>query len=294
MYIQSITFILERYYGIDTAHQIHQSFSNALQEEYSCYFLGNSRIYRGIDPDSFTHVQAFNFAHDNDTYNQMYYKLLYLEKHHKPDYLIIGTDYFMFSFLNDSRNYIYTPFLGLAYQHDYISGSYNVFSVLEEFFSDTKYLWKDKRPSTSLLAICKKLLIDPPSVEDLPYQKENGQYIHPGNASPEDIVTRNYEILDIQWEYFLKIIDNCQENGIELYVIMPPTRDAELSSYTLEEINDFDAKIEEALNLKGHYLNCCNLEEFKSYTNYTDITHLNEDAASRFSTYLNEHLPFCV
>ena len=66
-----------KYNGASTAEQINMSFENAVSEEYNCYFLGNSRIYRDINPDVFTTVKSYNFAHDNDSYNQMYYKLLF-------------------------------------------------------------------------------------------------------------------------------------------------------------------------------------------------------------------------
>lgn len=45
--------------------------------------------------DTFTLVNSYNVAHDNDSYSQMYYKLLYLlDNGKKIDYLVIGTDYF--------------------------------------------------------------------------------------------------------------------------------------------------------------------------------------------------------
>ena len=62
----------------NTAEQIKMSFENSIADNYNCYFLGNSRIYRNINPEMMTTVKAYNFGHDNDSYNQMYYKLLYL------------------------------------------------------------------------------------------------------------------------------------------------------------------------------------------------------------------------
>lgn len=273
-----------KYMGENTKQQIERSFRNAVTDDYNCYFLGNSRMYRGINPDLFTGVKAYNFSHDNDSYNQMYYKLLFLEEENKKiDYLVIGTDYFQFSVYGDSRNYIYDRLFGLEYMRDYNS------SIADEIFSDIVYFWKTKRDSAQFII---PYLKGESAGENINYLKDNGQYVVYGNATEEDTVDRYYMIREMQERYFLKIIEYCADNDIELYVIMPPTRDEELASYTKEQMDSFDQMIEDALGerFQGRYLNCCDLPEFKHYSNYTDITHLNAEAADRFSEYLNETL----
>ncbi len=273
-----------KYMGENTKQQIEKSFYNAVADDYNCYFLGNSRIYRDINPDLFTGVRAYNFAHDNDSYNQMYYKLLYLQRENKKiDYLIIGTDYFQFSVCSDSRNYIYDRLFGIDYMKDYNA------SILNEIFVDIVYYWKTKRDSVQF---CFQYLRREPAGEEINYLKENGQYVVYGMATEEDKVERSGTILDIQKEYFVKIVEHCASNGIELYVVMPPVRDAELVSYSKEEMDSFHFMIKEVLGERfgGNYLNCSDLIEFKHYSNYTDITHLNVRAADRFSEYLNDVL----
>ena len=273
-----------KYMGENTQQQIVRSFQNAAAGDYNCYFLGNSRMYRDINPDLFTGLKAYNFAHDNDSYNQMYYKLLFLQEENKKiDYLIIGTDYFQFSFLGDSRNYIYDRLFGLEYMRDYNA------SIADEIFSDIVYFWKTKRNSAQFLIPYFK---GEPAGENISFLKDNGQYVVYSKATDEDTVDRSGSIMGVQKQYFLKIVEFCEANDIELYVIMPPTRDEELASYTKEQMDSFDRMIEDALGERfmGHYLNCCDLPEFKHYSNYTDITHLNAGAADRFSEYLNETL----
>lgn len=275
-----------KYNGENTAQQIEKSFRNAVGEDYDCYFLGNSRIYRDINPDMFTEVNAYNFAHDNDSYNQMYYKLLYLEEEGQEfDYLIIGTDYFQFSFLGDSRNYVYDRWLGIDYMKDYNS------SIMDEIFSDILFFWKTKRASTKF---CIPYFKREPAGEYINYLKDNGQYIAYGEATSNDTIDRNSNILEIQKQYFEKIVAYCEQNDITFYVVMPPTRDEELAAYTQEELNAFHAMMQEVLgeNYSDVYIDCSNLPEFKHYSDYTDITHLKEDAADRFSAYLNEELDF--
>lgn len=270
-----------KYMGENTKQQIERSFRNAAADDYDCYFLGNSRMYRGINPDLFTGVKAYNFSHDNDSYNQMYYKILYLEKENQDiDYLVIGTDYFQFSVYGDSRNYIYDRIFGLDYMKDYNA------SVADEIFSDIVYFWKTKRNSAQFII---PYLKGEAASEQINYMKDNGQYVMYGTATDEDTVERYAMIRDLQKEYFEKIVDYCAEKDIELYVVMPPTRDEELASYTKEQMDSFHLMIEETLGerFEGHYLDCSDLPEFKHYSNYTDITHLNSAAADRFSEYLN-------
>ena len=102
-------------------------------------FYGKFQNIQGNQPGLFTGVKAYNFSHDNDSYNQMYYKLLFLEKKDKKiDYLVIGTDYFQFSVYGDSRNYIYDRLFGLDYMKDYND------SIVDEIFSDIMYFGKQK------------------------------------------------------------------------------------------------------------------------------------------------------
>ena len=111
--------LAESFYGPNTRSQIEMSFDNALKSKATCWFLGNSRIYR-LNPDVIENGHWYNFAHDNDSYNQMYYKLQYLLNNGcEVDTLVIGTDYFQFSVFSDTRNYVYDGLLGEDYVRDY-------------------------------------------------------------------------------------------------------------------------------------------------------------------------------
>src|SRR5688572_9355220 len=78
--------------GPNTKKQIAQSFSHAKEQAYPIVVLGNSRIYRGINPEMFS-VKTFNFAHDDDSYNQMYRKLTWLDSD-SLKVVVMGVDYF--------------------------------------------------------------------------------------------------------------------------------------------------------------------------------------------------------
>lgn len=272
------------YHGLSTEQQIRLSFRNAIKNDYNCYLLGNSRIYRDLNPDKLNNVYAFNFGHDNDNNNQMYYKLLYLlDNGKKIDILIIGTDYFQFSYISDSRNYVYSKLFRDEYNNDYESTEW------ERFLSEWLTQWSAKRLLWSDIKNYIKR-VEPSAT--LPYQRDNGQWIVEGVASLNDTVERDHEILDIQYDYYKRIVEVCEQNNIELYVIMPPARDEELASYTQEEMEYIDEKITEGLGERytGNYYNCSRLPGLTHYTNYIDITHLNEEAADRFSQYVNDKI----
>lgn len=275
-----------KYNGASTAEQINMSFQNAVSEEYNCYFLGNSRIYRDINPDIFTTVKSYNFAHDNDSYNQMYYKLLYLLDHEeKIDYLIIGTDYFQFSFLSDTRNYIYSKLFPEEYSDDFESGSW--IDRQEAYYTR---LWTNKQ---NALPACVRYILRRPAPENVNFQKDNGQYVVNGEADPNATIDRDYTILDIQYDYFIKIIDLCEKENIQMYVIMPPLWEGETASHTEQERKEFNEMITGTLSgtcYSDNYINYSEEEGLSSYTDFIDITHLKPSAADEFSKYINQRI----
>lgn len=266
---------LIKLYGPNTEQQIRISFKNALKYDYDTLILGNSRIYRGINPNKLSQ-KAYNFAHDNDTFNQMYYKLKYVQEHDKlPDTLIMGVDYFQFSIFSGSRNYIYSSVMPKEYMKDY-ERDFNkeVNTILEtkqnEFMLRLKSLNEKKDENAKV-----------------PYLKENGQYIRYRKAGPNETAKRNSEILPIQQEYFEKILEFCSENNIKVFMVMPPTRKNELASYTEEITNKFDEYFKSKENDQVFYLNYSKDERFK-LEDYQDKTHLNIEGADKFSEILGD------
>lgn len=264
--------LLVLYNGPSTEQQITTSFKNALNRDYDLIILGNSRTYRGINPDNFS-ISAYNFSHDNDSYNQIYYKLLYLEsKGKKIKYLVLGVDFFQFSFLSNTRNYVYGEFLGDCYLNDY-----------KDFFFSYKFNYYLDYINPQKIKHLK-------NKNDTPYLKENGQYIKHGILETETFAHRDISRLKIQEKYFEKIINFCQDRNIIVFLVMLPTREKELESYTNEEIVEFNSFIEKYIDNRNiYYLNFCS-EKTLSKNDYSDLTHLNEQGANKFSRILNDSL----
>src|SRR5688572_16880619 len=84
--------VVPKWLGPNTKNQIAQSFNHAKANAYPIVVLGNSRIYRGINPELFS-IKTFNFAHDDDSYNQMFHKLMWLNSD-SLKVVVMGVDYF--------------------------------------------------------------------------------------------------------------------------------------------------------------------------------------------------------
>lgn len=265
--------LLSLAHGPSTKQQIDRSFENADSREYELLILGNSRTYRGINPDYLSY-KAYNFSHDNDAYNQIYFKLKRLiEKKKELKYVILGVDYFQFSMKNDSRNYVYADLLDREYMND--------FEESRIFVKKLEYHLGNIEPKKILTLFEEK---------SKPFLKENGQYITPGIAKESDKIERDLSRLDFQVKYFERTLALCDQHGIKVYAVTLPIRQNELDGYPSSGITDFKYFIEKYIdNEKVYYLDFSKLEGF-NIGDYTDITHLNEAAADRFSQILDKKI----
>lgn len=256
-----------------TLQQIDKSFKNAITRDYDLLILGNSRMYRGINPDEFS-IKTFNFSHDNDSYNQLYYKLKYVIKKHKISYLILGIDYFQFSLFSTSRNYAYGDYLGEEYLLDY--SKRNLLRLKLDHYISTI------NPKNFMAAIV--------NMNSMATLRDNGQYIVPGIAKEDDFISRKINRLEIQETYFDRIIGLCKNNNIKVFLVMLPVRSNELNSYSKNEIAEFESYINKKVDKENvFYLNFSTNNNYRT-EDYTDITHLSEKGAIKFSKMLNDSI----
>jgi hypothetical protein len=272
--------LVPRRLGPNTKNQIKQSFKHAKGHAYPVVVLGNSRIYRGINPELFS-VKTFNFAHDDDSYNQMYHKLKWLDSD-SLKVVVMGVDYFTFSYLSNKRNYAYGPLFGHEYLGDYYRGPVPMIGFYKDAifqrivnyagFDRTKFLIRAVALGTN---------------KNRPKLKANGQYIYPGVAKASDKIERDTTMLPVQKDYFEKIVAYCDDRNIKLILVMPPTREEERINYTAKSIIRFENYLSRFKT--STYLN---FSESKDYVmkDFSDITHLNEAAADRFSRSLNDSI----
>ncbi len=275
MFVYGTNKSLKKLYGPTTGQQIQQSFKDVLRKKYNCIILGNSRMYRGVNPSILIH-DTYNFSHDNDSFNQEYYKLVYLkENNNLPNIIVLGVDYFQFSFLADTRNYIYSRYFSKGYTKDFnkplkkeVSDIFKVYQ--NQFKGRVESLFKESK-------------------KNVPYLKENGQYIYYGVASKNDKIKRNSNILKVQLNYFEKILDLCEKENITVFLVIPPTRNVELSSYTNKDIENIDKIFKNKQDKKVYYLNYSTNKSF-NINDYQDVTHLNIEGADKFTKILSKDI----
>lgn len=263
---------LERAKGPTFSTQIDQAFENALARDYDMLFLGNSRIYRGLNPDQFD-TSAFNFAHNDDTYNHVYHKLRWvLDRDIRIKTLVVGVDLFQFSYMASARNGPYSRYLGDEYLADY---------------EEAPWADLELKVRLSVRGLNPKYFFMPENRSI--YQRENGQFVKPGVAKPTDTAVRTTRRLPVQVEYFEKTLQLCREQGISVVLCMMPTRVEERNCYGGGEIEEFMAFIKQYVADDVKLIDHTYDDEF-SIADYTDITHFNEAAADRFSIKFNEEL----
>lgn len=270
---------------LSTEEQIKKSFHLALKNNYKTLIVGSSRIYRGINPDKLTFSEAFNFGHDNDSYNQIFYKLLFLEKKKKKfNYLILGTDYLQFNIFSDTRNYVYRKYLDKKYLKDY--NNYNCkdidnkvnrwitihFSNIFKFFTTRlKNITLKKKPYS--------------------YLTKKGQFITQLKSDPQSINQNNEnDAIQLQKKYFNKIFQFCKRKKITMFIVMPPSRTEELKNISQSSLQLYDFFLDSTIKKqKEYYLNYSADQRFTE-EDFADIAHLGKEGADKFSQILNQDI----
>lgn len=112
-------------------------------------------------------------------------------------------------------------------------------------------------------------------------------------AGENDYTQRDTVMLDLQKHYFEDLLTLSKSCNIELFVLMMPVRDNELSCYSQSFMNSFKDYIERSLKDAGYesrFIDMSNNPDFKDYKKYTDITHFNSESADRYTKCFYETL----
>lgn len=267
---------------MSTAKQIQLQYKNleAVKDSVTTIVFGNSRLYRGINPYKLSGF-AYNMSHDNDTYNQMYYKIKQaIAECPNLHTIIIGYDFFQFSFLSDTRNYVYCQYLPEDYLKDYD------FSLIPINVQPYMHFVRNNKNYFSQLH---RALITKESKGKL---SARGQYTYESKATPNDMVKRNSNILPVQDYYFNKIVSLLGNTKYDVFFVTMPIRNNEYNSYTAETIDYFQKKIEKVCSSYENieYLDDSRNNQFINYKLYTDITHFNSQAANIYTQHIDSIL----
>jgi hypothetical protein len=277
----------------DLKQRIDVGFAAVRAKPYECMVLGNSRVYRGINPDRLG-LRAYNFAQDDDAFNQVFYKLMYLETNGvRVNTAVIGVDYFQFSFLSNRRNFAYAPHFPPAYLDDFSKPPEGRLAALlhpiDEVAFNTFMVRYFTRPASLLLErALARLRGERPAPPVRAYVKDNGQYVIEAPAGVAAPVERDATRLPIQERYFEASLDWARRNGVRVFLVMPPLRRLEREAYSRGAVEAFDRWLDDRARAYGAtYLNFSTDPRF-SEQDFADITHLTPEAADRFSSLLGE------
>ena len=295
VYLQVSALIIRREFDTPEDVRFAHSFDRALRRSYACVILGNSRIYWSVNPDKLA-VPAYNFAFDNDSYNQFFYKLAYLDAHEKRyGALLIGVDYFSFSNVWSHRNYAYAKYLGPDYLRDYKAAPARfdltrIFHAVDNEDFNRIMTERFTRTLPMLVEYAFVSLTGRPRTWSRGFVRENGQRVFSGHTAAGDVVKpgmRQHTRLPIQEKYFEAILAQAKERGLKAVLVMPPTRDIELKSYPPGVLAEFDEWLNEKAKTYGvPYLTYAGRPEFVA-TDFADFSHLTPAGADKFSEILN-------
>lgn len=277
LYSKVSTDILRQKLGPSTADQIVMQFNhlNEQKDTLTTLYLGSSRFYRAIVP-YIIGPNGYNFAHDNDSYNQEYYKLLYaFDRLPNLKRVVVGFDYVSFSFISGSRNYVYRNYFPKDYLRDYDDNLYNNYVVPVLNIPET-------------LPVTIKAIFSTQKQYDL---TSKGQLVYySGNASDNDEIKREETITEIQLLYFNKIIDFCKKNNLQCVFVNMPIRDGEYKSYSKDYLEKMNDLIRGKLDKNIRYIDYSRCRELLSVELFSDIAHYNQKGAIVFSKKLGEDL----
>lgn len=268
--------ILSMFYGPTTKQQIDKQFADLTSQRDSieCIYLGSSKFYHGINPNLVTPC-GYNFAHDNDSYNQIYYKLLYVyERCPKLRRVVACFDYVSFCVFSETRNYVYHRYFPDEYSLDYSNNFYN--NYIYPYLIGTKNLPK------IVLSLMDNNRPQPP------FLTNKGQYITYEKAREDDYVKYCTSIYDIQISYFNKIVRFCNDHHLECVVVGMPNRDGEYWNYDKVFIAKMDDIISNAQeDYSFTYLNYIRDKELLDINLFSDVSHFSKYGADVFSRKLN-------
>ena len=294
-YVKFSNHVLKSTLGPTTQEQLRSTFDNSLINNYETLILGSSLLYRGVNPEKLTFSKSFNFSHDNDSYNQMFYRLKYvIDSGNKPKNLILGVDYFNFSRLTSSRNYVYEKYFDKSYMEDYkIHEKNSLFSVgdkLNDKFGNFMIQNFESNFSLFLKNITKYIKGDLSPEREL---KKNGQFVlYYNEAKKTELIkpAKSYYPREMQISYFKKIVELSDEHDISLFLVFPPVR-----RYMLQYPKDKTKVFLDSLWSKSSVSKGVSFLDYSKnntfvLSDYHDYIHLNNKGADKFSEDLNNSI----
>jgi len=284
------------------------------EENIDTLFLGSSHCYRAYDPALFTELtgkSSFNVGSSGQHYDTSYYLLREVVKYHDVKRVYLDMHYKFFYIGKENRDLVQANIIS-----DYMRPSLNKLEFLTQT-SETKHItsrmlpfrrdWQKLADLPYLRDVWSKKQAESyktyaPLAMDGEYYAGKGFVWSDGELVEEEITwwEKYREVgsiaMDMDSEetyslsYIGKIVEFCEEQGIELVFVTAPSYER-----YLEEIGPYDQAYEFVKNMADEYgvlywdFNLCK-EEYLTMPddNFIDIDHLNGKGAQQLTRLLAE------
>jgi hypothetical protein len=290
LYLVSFRTVLLHGFGPaqDLQLQLEQSVRQATERDYDVLVLGNSRMFRGIDP-SVLQLPTYNFAFDEDSFLYYRAKARYLLRLGKvPRIALLGVDPFQLGRPNYDRHFIYQRLLqdpamdarmrdprrGVPVVYHWVTKRLG----FRRLYLSAFYKWLARTVTGQPL---------PPATVNL---RPDGFYeVHEiTSGRREDDLSPAVEFLrDPELEgAFRDTVTELRAAGVQVFALRAPSREAETRHYSQRNLEDFHRFLRE---VQVPFLDFSAEGDFQP-SDYSDLFHLVPEAAQRFTRRIDEHL----
>ncbi len=290
VYLFTFTPLIRRGFGRanDLEYQLTLKSAQARRADYQTVLLGDSRVYRGIDPEALS-LPAYNYGYDDDSLNYVYFKLSELIREKKPiHYAVIGLSYVSLRYLNYDRYWLYRAIFDDREFSSAIERPGFAFSFADLFVErriEGRGLYRNV-----LLQLATRRA--PPGA-DPRFELRDSGYLRSSLPGDPDapLIDHDFYGRDPEVEVYLqRIIDLCRAHSIQPFLIVPPERAIERTQYSETERAEF-------LRVVHSYADPLSVPVFDHGTDekfgdrdFYDASHLIHDAVVRFTRAIDREM----
>ncbi len=290
IYAETTGPVIARAFGsfYDLEYQLTRSVTNATTHDAETFVLGNSRMFRGVDP-SVMSSPTYNFAFDDDSFDYYSYKLDYLLARKIPfRNVIIGVDSFQLHYRNYDRFWLYRRLLDHSGSQMDARGFR--MRLIENWIDrrfESRFLYR-----TSLGVLARKIL-QGESIErwEDPHAvlRDDGFYAVVADKADlgVSIGTHGAANADDMTPYLERALEATAKQRLKAFVVTPPRmvsdRARDVGDQTARAIARFAAL---AQKHGARYIDFSADARF-SDADFADFTHLNTEGAQKFARILD-------
>ncbi len=267
-----------------TEEIVDKQFQQSITKKINAIFLGNSRVYRGINPALIKSVTSYNFAHDNDSFVQNYFKLKYvLDNNQNIKYCFVGMDYSTLGVFSDTRNYVYKSKFPPEYMK-YYSKKINIKKSINDYYE----IFIRLRVSP-FLAATKNFVLNKKATVEYEFSKYGQNKDYHVSHSQHEKSTSDFIIYKDNLALLQRMIKLCEDSNTKFVFIHMPNSETETNKRRKNLVDKHFSMIKEFVDNNNVY--SIDLRyEFLEDDCYSDFVHLKASCADSLSRLLDSKI----